>query len=73
MFLIVVGSATLGIYYSVRYDKMGDGFTAAGWIVATGTLLLAGPLARHYPSCSCWGTKRQFSYEFIRVDILPGS
>ena len=73
MFLIVAGSASLGIYYTVRYDKMGDGFTAAGWIVATGTLLLAGPLARHYPNCSCWGTKRSFSYEFIRMDHLPHS
>jgi hypothetical protein len=54
MFLIVVGSASLGIYYTVRFDKMGDGFTAASWIVAIGALSLAGPLARHYPHCSCW-------------------
>jgi hypothetical protein len=74
MFLIIGGSASLGIYYSVKYDKMGDGFTAAGWIVAIGTLILAGPLARHYPHCSCWGTKRPLhSHELIHLNTLPRS
>ncbi|KAJ5127853.1 hypothetical protein N7448_008632 [Penicillium atrosanguineum] len=31
IFLNVAGSAILGIYWAVRFDKMGDGFTAAGW------------------------------------------
>ncbi|CAI7566712.1 unnamed protein product [Penicillium glandicola] len=56
IFLNVAGSAILGIYWAVRFDKMGDGFTAAGWLVAIGTLLLAGPIAYHYPRCSCWIT-----------------
>ncbi|KAJ5745892.1 hypothetical protein N7520_011074 [Penicillium odoratum] len=57
IFLNVAGSAILGIYWAIRFDKMGDGFTAAGWLVAIGTLLLAGPIAYHYPRCSCWKTK----------------
>ncbi|KAG8670518.1 hypothetical protein FPOAC2_09880 [Fusarium poae] len=72
MFLVIGGSASLGIYYSVRYDKMGDGFTAAGRIVAIGTLVLAGPLARHYPHCSCWGTEKPYyAYELRRMGTLP--
>lgn len=70
MFLIVAGSASLGIYYTVRFDKMGDGFTAAGWIVAIGTLALAGPLARHYPYCSCWGPRIPYSYELRRINTF---
>jgi hypothetical protein len=70
MFLIIAGSASLGIYYTVRFDKMGDGFTAASWIVAIGTLALAGPLARHYPYCSCWGPRIPYSYELRRTNTL---
>ncbi|KAH6967227.1 hypothetical protein EDB82DRAFT_355502 [Fusarium venenatum] len=72
MFLVIGGSASLGIYYSVRYDKMGDGFTAAGWIVAIGALILAGPLARHYPHCSCWVTDKPLDFfELDRIETPP--
>jgi hypothetical protein len=38
--LVVIGSGVLGIYSTVNFDKMGDGFTAAGWIVAISVLWL---------------------------------
>jgi len=50
---VVFGSAAIGIYYSTKH-QMGDGFTTASWVVAVGTLLLAGPIAYHYPHCGCW-------------------
>jgi len=53
-FLAISGSLAVGIYYSVSKDRMGDGFTTAGWIVAVSTLILAAPMAKHYPKCHCW-------------------
>lgn len=73
MLPIVIGSAILGIYYTVRFDKMGDGFTAAGWIVAIGTLALAGPVARHYPHCTCWSREMHYFQGPRRVNTLPAS
>lgn len=70
MFLIISGSASLGIYYTLRFNRMGDGFTAASWIVAIGALALAGPLARHYPYCSCWGLRIPYSCELRRINTL---
>lgn len=70
MSLIIAGSAGLGIYYAVRFDKMGDGFTTASWIVDVGTFLLAVPLAQHYPYCSCWGPRIPYSCELRRTNTL---
>ena len=52
--LIVAGSLTVGLYFSIAKKQMGDGFTAAGYIVTVGTLILAAPIAKHYPHCKCW-------------------
>jgi hypothetical protein len=55
LLLIVIGaSLAIGLYYSIARDRMGDGFTTAGWMTAAGTLILAAPMARHYPHCKCW-------------------
>jgi hypothetical protein len=56
-FLVIGGSLAVGLYYSIAKDRMGDGFTTAGWMIAVGTLVLAAPMAKHYPHCRCWGTR----------------
>ena len=53
-FIVIGGSLAVGLYYSIAKDRMGDGFTTAGWMTAAGTLILAAPMARHYPHCQCW-------------------
>jgi hypothetical protein len=57
-FLAVGGSLAVGIFYSVSEDRMGDGFTTAGWMVAVSTLVLAAPMAMHYQHCRCWGSHK---------------
>lgn len=52
---VIAGSLAVGLYYSIAQDRMGDGFTTAGFMVAVGTLILAAPMAKHYPKCRCWG------------------
>jgi hypothetical protein len=52
--LAIGGSLAVGLYYSIAQDRMGDGFTTAGWMVAVSTLMLAAPMAKHYPNCCCW-------------------
>ena len=56
-FLVIGGSLAVGLYYSIAKDRMGDGFTTAGWMTAVGTLILAAPMAKHYPHCRCWETR----------------
>jgi len=56
-FLVIGGSLAVGLYYSIAKDRMGDGFTTAGWMTAVGTLILAAPMAKHYPYCRCWETR----------------
>jgi hypothetical protein len=63
-FLVIGGSLAVSLYYSIAKDRMGDGFTAAGWMTAVGTLILAAPMAKHYPHCKCWGT----GYTMLRQD-----
>jgi hypothetical protein len=53
-FLAIGGSLAVGLFYSIAQDRMGDGFTTAGWMVAVSTLMLAAPMAKHYPKCRCW-------------------
>jgi hypothetical protein len=55
-FLAIGGSLAVGLYYSIAQDRMGDGFTTAGWMVAVSTLILAAPMAKHYPNRRCWDT-----------------
>jgi nucleoside phosphorylase len=52
--LAIGGSLAVGLFYSIAQDRMGDGFTTAGWMVAVSTLMLAAPMAKHYPKCRCW-------------------
>jgi hypothetical protein len=52
--LVITGSATFALYWTITTGQMGDGFTAASWFVAVGTLIIAVPLARHYAHCTCW-------------------
>ncbi|CZR37979.1 uncharacterized protein FPRO_06830 [Fusarium proliferatum ET1] len=73
MVLVVIGSGVLGIYYTVQFDRMGDGFTAASWIVAIGAMALAGPMARHYPHCLCWRPKTPYYHAMHRTSTLPVS
>lgn len=73
MALVVIGSGVLGIYYTVQFDRMGDGFTAASWIVAIGAMALAGPMARHYPHCSCWRPTTPYYHAMRRASTLPVS
>ena len=56
--LAIGGSLAVGVYYSTAQDRMGDGFTTAGWMVAVSTLVLAAPMMKHYPNCRCWGSHR---------------
>jgi hypothetical protein len=56
--LAIGGSLAVGIFYSVSEDRMGDGFTTAGWMVAVSTLVLAAPMAMHYQHCRCWGSHK---------------
>ena len=69
-FLLTSGS--IGMAFTVAGDRMGDGFTAAGWVIAVGTLVLAGPVGYHYPNCRCW--KKQGSFQVPHrartIDIL---
>jgi hypothetical protein len=59
MGIVVIGSSlAVGVYYSVTKDRMGDGFTTAGWMVAVGTLIMAAPMVKHYPNCKCWESYR---------------
>ncbi|KAK3704787.1 hypothetical protein LTR37_013618 [Vermiconidia calcicola] len=62
--LIIGGSLAVGLYYSIAEDRMGDGFTTAGFMVAVGTLVLAVPITAHYPHCKCWRTSRRGSLGF---------
>lgn len=71
MLLIMLGSGALALYYTICLDKMGDGFTAASWIVAIGAMALAGPLARHYPHCTCWNRGMPYHEGLSRVNTLP--
>ncbi|KAF5983069.1 SesB, P-loop containing protein [Fusarium bulbicola] len=73
MALVVIGSGVLGMYYTIRFDRMGDGFTAASWIVAIGAMALAGPMARHYPHCSCWRPTTPYYHAMHRISTLPVS
>jgi len=57
---VALGSAAVGLYFSVGENKIGDGFTTATWVIGVGALLLAGPIAYHYPHCKCW--KRRDGY-----------
>jgi energy-coupling factor transporter ATP-binding protein EcfA2 len=52
-FLAIGGSLAVGLFYSIAQDRMGDGSTTAGWMVAVSTLMLAAPMAKHYPNCRC--------------------
>jgi hypothetical protein len=56
--LAVSSSLAVGMYYSIAQDRMGDGFTTAGWMVAVSTLVLAAPMAMHYQHCRCWGSHK---------------
>lgn len=56
--LSIGGSLAVGLFYSIAQDRMGDGFTTAGWMVAVSTLMLAAPMAKHYPHCRCWDSRR---------------
>ena len=55
---VIGGSLAVGLYYSIARDRMGDGFTTAGWMTAVGTMVPAAPVAKHYPHCKCWKTSR---------------
>lgn len=51
MFHVVFGSGT---FWNVHANAMGDGFTAAGWIVAAETLMVALPITSNHQHCRCW-------------------
>ena len=53
-FLVITGSAAVGIYFSIARDRMGDGFTAASYILAAGTFVLGPWIACHFQTCNCW-------------------
>lgn len=53
-FVIIAGSLAVGLYYTIAEDRVGDGFTTSSYILAVGTLVLAAPMAKHYPQCRCW-------------------
>jgi hypothetical protein len=53
-FLAIGASLAVGLFYSIASDRMGNGFTTASWMVAVSTLMLAAPMAKHYPNCRCW-------------------
>ena len=52
--MVIGGSLAVGLYYSIAKDNMDGGFTVASWMIAVGTLVLAGPVTKHYPNCRCW-------------------
>lgn len=52
--VVIGGSLAVGLFFSISENRMGDGFTTAGWMTAAGTLILAVPMAKHYPNCQCW-------------------
>lgn len=58
--LVLAGSGALGLYYAIAWDRMGDGFTAAGWIVAAAALVEAAWGAHHFADgrCRCWRPPR---------------
>lgn len=56
--LVILLSFGLGLYYGIAKDRIGDGFTLAGWITAVGTLVLAVPITQLYPKCKCWKKSR---------------
>ena len=53
MFLVIFGSAAFGTFWTVHADVMGNGCTAAGRIVAAGTLMVALPITSHHAHCTC--------------------
>lgn len=65
-------SGAVGLTFTVAKDRMGDGFSAAGWIIAVGTLVLAGPAAYHFPHCRCWEKRESFRapYRASTIDFL---
>lgn len=66
--LVIMASTIVGFYYTMVWEKMSDGFTAASWVIAVGALALAGPTAFHYPKCVCW---KQVSYMGLRRVNTP--
>ena len=52
--LLVFGSTGFGIYWSIVFDAMGDGFTTASYIFGVGALPLGMWSATHWPKCTCW-------------------
>lgn len=54
MFSTILSSGTFAVYWTVHANAMGDAFTAASWFAAVGTLIVAVPVARHYPRCKYW-------------------
>lgn len=55
-FLVIGGSLAVGLYFTIAEDRVGDGFTTSSYILAVGTLVLAAPMAKHYPKCRCWNS-----------------
>lgn len=71
MSLIITGSAAFAMYWTIRTGAIGDGFTAASWLVAVGTLIVAVPVARHYQHCRCWKkVDRAYIAGPCRVDTI---
>lgn len=70
--VFLLTSGAIGITFSVARNRMGDGFSAAGWVIAVGTLLLAGPVGYHYPHCKCWEKRESFHapHRASTMDIL---
>jgi hypothetical protein len=68
----LVTSGAIGITFTVTRDRMGDGFSAAGWVIAVGTLVLAGPIGYHYPHCRCWEKRESFQapHRASTIDML---
>lgn len=71
MLLVITGSASFAIYWTLHFGKMGDGFTAASWMVAVGTLALAPAVARHYPYCTCWSGETLYTRGLCRINTMP--
>jgi hypothetical protein len=71
--LIIAGSLAVGLYYSIAEDRMGDGFTTAGFIIAVGTLMLAIPITQHYPHCKCWKRKGFLDADSLVMGPMPSA
>jgi hypothetical protein len=71
--LIIAGSMAVGLYYSIAQDRMGDGFTTAGFIIAVGTLMLAVPITQHYPHCKCWKRKGIMDADSLAMGSMPSA